>query len=156
MIADARTALHLTRIVNADPQTAFDAWTQPEHIRHWACPEGATVADSQVDLTVGGSYVLKMRNDEQGIFHTAVGTYREIDPPNRLVYTWDWVEDDHRMDTETLVTVEFRPHADGTEVVLTHEAFPTEEITDLHGEGWESCLAQYVGYFTGRPATASA
>ncbi len=156
MIADTRTALRLTRIVKADPQTAFDAWTQPEQIRRWACPEGHTVADSQVDLTVGGRYLLKMRNDAEGSFHTAVGAYREIDAPRRLVYTWDWVEEDHHMGGDTLVTVEFRPHAEGTEIVLTHEAFPAEEITELHVEGWESCLDKYVAHFGGVPTAVRA
>ncbi len=155
MIADIPTALRLTRVVNADPQTAFDAWTQPEQIRRWACPEGHSVVDSQVDLRVGGEYVLKMRNDAEGSFHTAVGTYREIDAPRRLAYTWDWVEDDHKMDTETLVTVEFRHHADGTEVVLSHEAFPNAEITGLHVEGWESCLGKYEAHFAGAPSAGA-
>ena len=93
------------------------------------------------DLTVGGGYKLRMTNDE-GLTHTAVGTYREIDRPGRLVYTWDWLEDDHKVG-ESLVTVEFRPHADGTEVVLTHEGFPAAEATEAHVEGWTSCLEKF-------------
>lgn len=151
MIADTKTALRLTRIVNADPQTAFDAWTLPEHIRRWSCPEGHRVAVSEVDLTVGGGYLLQMTSDD-GLTHTAFGTYREIDPPHRLVYTWDWKEDDHKVG-ETLVTVEFREHERGTEVVLTHEAFPAEEATQAHVEGWESCLDKLERHLA--PATVS-
>lgn len=147
MTEATKTALRLSRIVNADPQTAFEAWTQPEQIRNWACPEGLTVLDSQVDLTVGGSYVLQM-GDPEGGTHTAIGTYREIDPPRRLVYTWDWIEDEHRMDLETVVTVEFHSRDGGTEVVLTHEAFPNTEATDAHDEGWSSCLDKFAGHLT--------
>ena len=64
MIAETKTALRLSRIVNADPRAAFDAWTQPEQIRRWACPEGLSVADSQVDLTVGGRFLLKMEGED--------------------------------------------------------------------------------------------
>ena len=60
--------------------------------------------DIPSDFRVGGSYTIAMRVD--GNDHTAIGTYKEIDAPNRLVYTWDWKEEDNRMG-ETLVTVEF-------------------------------------------------
>lgn len=145
MIQDTKTALRLTRIVNADPRTAFDAWTQPEQIRHWACPEGHSIVDSQVDLAVGGRYLLKMKN-EQGAAHTAVGVYRQVDPPHRLVYTWDWEEEDHKVG-ETVVTVEFHQHGQGTEIVLTHEAFPAGEATQAHLEGWSSCLDKFERRF---------
>jgi len=46
-----------------------------------------------------------------------------VDPPKRLVYPWRW-EDDPAF-PDTLVTVEFVARGAATEVVLTHEAFPT-------------------------------
>ena len=64
MTIDTQTALQLTRIGNVDPATAFDAWTQPEHIRRWSCPEDHTISDSRVDLTVGGNYKLQMQGPE--------------------------------------------------------------------------------------------
>ena len=108
--------------------------------------------DSQVDLTIGGSYLLKMENDE-GLNHTAFGVYREVDPPHRLVYTWEWEEEEHKVG-ETLVTVEFREHAQGTEVILIHEAFPAEEATQAHLEGWTSCLDKFERRF--EPASGPA
>lgn len=154
MIADTKTALRLSRVVRVDPQAAFDAWTQPEQIRRWACPEGHTVAESQVDLRVGGAYLLEIRSDD-GATHTAYGVYREVDRPGRLVYTWDWKEDDHQVG-ETVVTVEFRPHERGTEVVLTHEGFPAEEATEAHVEGWTGCLEKLERHLGGASAPAAA
>jgi uncharacterized protein YndB with AHSA1/START domain len=128
----------LSRIIQADRETVFRAWTEPEHLKRWSCPEGLQVADVQVDLRVGGKYRLRMEGPE-GQFHTAVGVYREIERPKRLVYTWDWLEEDHKTG-ETLVTVEFNELDGSTEVVLTHELFPSSEAKQGHADGWTSCL----------------
>jgi uncharacterized protein YndB with AHSA1/START domain len=138
-------ALTVRRTIAADPQRVFDAWTQPAHMVNWACPEGATLDTVRTDIRVGGSYLLKMTNPE-GETYTAFGTYREVDPPHRLVYTWDWKEEAHRMG-ETLVTVEFIDRDGATEVVLRHEGFPSTEAREGHDQGWASCLDKLVAMF---------
>lgn len=145
MTTATETSLRLTRLIAADPQTVFDAWTRPEHMRRWSCPEGARVEEVNVDLRVGGAYSIRMKGAE-GDVHNAFGTYREIDPPHRLVYTWDWREADHAVG-ETVVTVEFHPRDDGTEVVIVQEGFPTPEAMAGHQQGWQSCLNRLEGLF---------
>jgi uncharacterized protein YndB with AHSA1/START domain len=132
------TSLRVSRVIQADPETLFSAWTEPDRLMHWSCPEGSTVTDARVDLSVGGSYRIRMRGSEDDI-HTAVGVYREITRPHRLVYTWDWEEEDYAMG-ETLVTVEFKEVEGGTEVVLTHDRFPSPDAKTSHEQGWSSCL----------------
>lgn len=141
MSTDTGTSLRLTRVVKADRDRVFEAWTVPDHLRRWACPEGSQVEDAYVDLTEGGRYRIRMRGPE-GQVHTAFGVYREIDRPNKLVYTWDWEEKDHQVG-ETLVTVEFNDLGGSTEVVLTHELFPNAEAMKAHSEGWNSCLDRF-------------
>jgi uncharacterized protein YndB with AHSA1/START domain len=140
------TSLRISRIIPAPIEKVFEAWTKPEILSKWAAPEGINHITYDVDLRVGGAYTLVMRSDE-GELHTAVGEYREIDRPHRLVYTWDWKEDGYRMDVETLVTVEMKSVGDATEVLLTHELFPAEEAVAGHGEGWTSCLNRLEGIF---------
>ena len=141
------TSLRITRIIPAPIEKVFDAWTRPELLSKWAAPEGINHISYEVDLKVGGAYTLVMRNDE-GALHTAVGEYREINAPNRLVYTWDWVEDAYRMDVETLVTVELSRVGEATEVVLTHELLPVEDAVHGHNEGWQSCLNRLESLFS--------
>ena len=137
--------LRLTREIRASRERVFDAWTQVAHLKNWSCPEGLEVADVQVDLRVGGAFLIDMADPEGG-HHTAFGEYREIERPGRLVYTWDWKQEEHRMG-ETLITVEFNAKGDGTEVVMTHALLPTEEFRDSHEEGWTSCLNRLVKLF---------
>ncbi len=138
MSTETSTSLQLTRILKADPGRVFRAWSTADGLKQWSCPEGATVGDVSVDLRVGGQYRIRMKGPE-GQTYTAVGTYREIAAPNRLVYSWDWEEPDHAVG-ETLVTVEFEAVGDSTQVTLNHERFPNAEAAGAHEQGWGSCL----------------
>ena len=73
--------------------------------------------------------------------HVVSGTFREVVPGKRLVFTWAWeAPTDHPDDT--LVSVEFQPTAGGTKLVLLHEQFPSEEAKASHEQGWSGCLAK--------------
>jgi uncharacterized protein YndB with AHSA1/START domain len=144
MSVETAGALEIRRVVNADPQTVWDAWTQPEQMKKWSCPAPGGLKDVSCDLRVGGAFELRMEVDEGP--HTAFGVYREIDEPRRLVYTWDWREEDNAMG-ETLVTVEFRPVEGGTEVVVVQQGFPAREARDGHDEGWSACLDNFEALF---------
>ena len=139
-------ALRLTRVIAADPNTVFDAWTDPEHMKHWSAPEGMDVPFVEVDLRVGGRFRLTMRNSEGEEFK-AFGQYRVVDSPRLLSYTWDWEQEEHRMG-ETLITVEFNAVKGGTEVVMRHELIPTEKFAADHTQGWTSCLNRLESLFS--------
>ena len=139
MTAQTTRTLQITRVIAATPETVFDAWTQPEHIKKWCAPKGMEVPISEVDLTVGGHFVLQMQSAE-GTKHTARGVYREIDRPNRLVYTWAW--DEHPEHGESLITVEFAAVEGGTEVTMTQSGLPTDKSATEHESGWTSCLSR--------------
>lgn len=144
MSVEAEGIVHIKRTIAADRRTVWNAWTRPEQMKRWSCPDPHGVREVVSDFRVGGSYTIRMSVDGQE--HTAFGTYREIDEPRRLVYTWDWQEEDNAMG-ETLVTVEFEEVEGGTEVVLRHQGFPVEEARKGHGEGWRACLANFERLF---------
>jgi uncharacterized protein YndB with AHSA1/START domain len=135
------TALELRRTLPAPPERVFRAWTEAGQVKQWFGPKGCTVPEAELDLRVGGRYRFTL--EEPDGRHIVAGEYVEISPPERLVFTWKWehVPEDS---PETLVTVEFLPRGDGTEMVLTHERFPSADVRDLHNQGWTSsfdCLA---------------
>ena len=137
-------AVEVRRVVKADPQRVWDAWTQPEQMKKWSCPAPGGAKAVTSDLRVGGAFEIQMEVEEGA--HTAFGVYREIDAPNRIVYTWDWREEEFAMG-ETLVTVEFRQVDGGTEVVVMHEGFPAAEARDGHEEGWVACITNFEALF---------
>lgn len=130
-------ALRMVRTLAASPERVFEAWTTSEQMKLWTCPDPTVPVDVEIDLRVGGRYTIRM--DVEGGPFIACGTYREIDPPHRLVYTWAW-EQPHPMKAETVVAVDFVPGEDGTEIRLTHTGFPTGDDRDGHEQGWTMCL----------------
>jgi uncharacterized protein YndB with AHSA1/START domain len=134
--------LVVRRVLNATPERAFQAWTSAEHIQQWMRPEpGMVVPLASVDLRVGGKYRIQMKMPD-GEFFTAVGVFKEVKPPTRLVYTWDWEKDGSGAEfgeaegKPSLVTVEFLKRGERTELVLTHSRFATVESRDSHARGW--------------------
>jgi uncharacterized protein YndB with AHSA1/START domain len=135
--------LRLSRRFNAPRERVFEAWTNEDVLRKWwaAQPSWDTPV-AEVDARPGGSYRLAMRDPESGETHTLVGEYREVTPPERLVYTWTWESNVDAMSgsENTLVEVDFREDGDATEVVVTHSGFATPELRDMHTHGWNGCL----------------
>jgi uncharacterized protein YndB with AHSA1/START domain len=61
--------LRLEREFSATPEEVFDAWTNPDVLtRWWAARPTWTSPGCEVDLRVGGRYVLRMRDDKSGAF----------------------------------------------------------------------------------------
>ena len=106
-------------------------------MKQWMGPNDAP-RESEVttDVRVGGRYRIVMHSPD-GETHRVGGVYREVVLNKRLVYTWAWESTPER---ESLVTVEFKPSGDGTEVVLAHHRFADTQARDKHQQGWIVCL----------------
>lgn len=139
------TSLSITRAIAAPPQDAFDAWTTPEQMVKWACPDPTAPVVVDADVRPGGAFEIRM--DVGGGSVTAFGTYREVERPNRVVYTWDWREEAQAMKTDTVVTVEFGETDGGCDVWVRQDGFPTRDARDGHTVGWGLCLDRFERLF---------
>lgn len=70
------------------PRTAvFEAWTNPEHVACWWDPSGRPLAVCEIDLRPNGAFRWVNRASDGSEGHLFSGIYREISPPERLVFT---------------------------------------------------------------------
>ena len=144
--------LRITRHFAAPRDKVFRAFTESEAMVQWWGPEGMDVPEISLDVRPGGAWRTVMRSPK-GELHIVGGVYREISPPERLVYTWVWEKDDWD-GRETLVTLEFHERGGETELVLIHEQLPSADSRDHHELGWTSCfncLQQYLAEGGGLP-----
>lgn len=142
----AKRELTMTRTFDAPRALVFKAWTQPEHIvRWWGCPQTQKI-DFTNDLRVGGELRAEM-SLEDGTLHVVIGTYLEIDEPERLSFTWDW--ESGGLGTETVVTIVLEEVGDQTRMTMTHRLFDTTELRDLHNEGWTESLGRLEAALAG-------
>ncbi len=131
-------ALVVRRTIRTTPARAFAAWTEPEQLRKWWGPRPVTCVEAEVDLRVGGVYRIGNLLPGGTVLWIA-GEFEVVEPPHRLVYTWQ-VESPDWSAERSRVTVRFEPHPQGTEVVVVHERIETEEIRADHEKGWIGCL----------------
>lgn len=139
-------ALQITRTFAAPRERVFRAWTDVKQFAQWFAPStDYHSVISEFDVRAGGSYKLEMHH-KGGNVHKLWGTYREIKPPEKLVFTWSWVGKADPV--ESVVTIEFRDLGGSTEVLLTHEHLPSSEEREKHGQGWNGCLGQLANFLS--------
>jgi uncharacterized protein YndB with AHSA1/START domain len=135
--------LKVTRTFKASRQRVFRAWTEPELMMRWFVEGDADMDVCEIDLREGGKY--RLEGHVGGRRWSIWGSYLEVRPPERLVYTWTWRHDPGKGVSEgedTRVTVDFRDVGEETELVLTHERFASARARDEHTQGWKTCLDQ--------------
>ena len=120
--------LVISRSFNAPAAIVFDAWTRPEHVTRWWAPKsrGVTLVECSAEVRNGGRYryVLRKGNGPEIAFS---GTYREVTPPTRVVYTNVYEAMAHL--GEAVVTVTFTERNGHTELVA-HEVYPSPAARD--------------------------
>ena len=101
------------RRMPAPREVVFEAWTDPKGIPEWMCPGDVVSAEAVLDVRVGGSFRITMKSKDRD--HVQIGTYRVVEPPSKLVFTWASIEKPSEV---TLVTLELFAQGDETELVL--------------------------------------
>lgn len=77
-------AIVLTRMLTASREQVFEAWTRPEHVGSWWDPAGHPLAVCEIDLRPGGAFRFVNRHNAGA--HEFAGIYREITPPDCLIF----------------------------------------------------------------------
>jgi uncharacterized protein YndB with AHSA1/START domain len=121
--------LVVTRTFDAPARLVFDAWTRPELIKQWWVPEsmGMRLLSVDMDVRTGGSYrfVFSFGESTMEFF----GTYVEVTPPARLVWT-----NEEGGDNGSVTTVTFE-ESDGKTLLVMCERYPSKEALEAAGTG---------------------
>ena len=147
---DADLSLTLTRILDAPRDAVFRAWVDPAHIARWIGPRSIKAEVDKMDARPGGAYRIVMHGPT-GEAYTVRGIYRELAPPERLVFSWGWEDETSRPRHETVVTISFRAVGDKTEMTLRHEWFESKEARNNHDHGWSGSFDKLAEVLAGAP-----
>jgi uncharacterized protein YndB with AHSA1/START domain len=126
--------LVVTRTFNGPAHIVFEAWTKPELFRRWWLPKsmGMSLRSCRMDVRVGGKYRLEFEPDGMAFF----GTYLEVTPPSRLVWT-----NEEGGEGGPVTTVTFEDKGDKTLLVL-HELHSSKEALDAAGTGAADAMVE--------------
>jgi len=129
--------LRMERTYRAPAQAVFDAWTSEEVLRRWLhAGRDWETTQAEVDLRVGGTVRVVMREPEADAEYGGRGTYPEIDPPRRLAFTWLWDDNSTRM----LIEIDFEETDGLTTVRFTHRGLWDEDAVRSHEGGWTTAF----------------
>lgn len=141
----ADRTLVITRVLDAPREIVFAAWVEERQAAQWWGPKGFTSVACTMDVQVGGRWRRVMRSPD-GVEHRARGIYREIVPPERLVFTYSWERNPGHDRHETLVTLTFADLGGRTALTLRQEGFETIAARDDHRGGWSGCLERFAAF----------
>lgn len=137
------STLTVTRTINADKETIFQALTDEKIMEKWffAGPDGwsATVKSK---AAVGEKYKIDMHGENDTYTHT--GEFREVVPNEKIVFTWN-----SKAVQDTVVTITITEQEGATEVKLVHEFMPNKEMIENHTQGWTVILGRLDNVVTG-------
>jgi uncharacterized protein YndB with AHSA1/START domain len=142
-----KLSLEITRLIKAPCDRVYAAWTDPAQLRQWFGPATVQTDNLLADARVGGEFRWDLTNSD-GEKMTVRGEYRELQLNKKIVFTWQWQDDENWEEHVSVVTVELTDRNGDTELRLTHEQLPSEESRDRHGEGWNSVLDKLAAFFS--------
>jgi uncharacterized protein YndB with AHSA1/START domain len=143
--SSAERELTVTRVFDAPRRLVFKMWTAPEHAARWWGPQGHDSMTCTMDVRPGGTWERRMRAPDGGRYRK-FGVYREVVPPERLVFTYMTEDSKGEVDHETLVTVTFEEVDGKTRLTLHQAVFETVELRAAHHGGWTSCFERFAAY----------
>ena len=117
----------LDRHYAADPKRVWAHFTDPALMASWFCPNPALQTTCTLDVRPGGAWLVLMGDE-----YAVGGTFLEVEPHARLVFTFDWEHDD---DPPTTVTITIAAEDAGTHLMLAHTGAG-------HEEGWTLSFAR--------------
>ena len=129
--------LVVSRTFDAPARLVFEAWTTPELFRQWWVPKssGATLLSCEQDVRVGGTYRLEFAHPAAPTTMTFFGSYLEVVPNARLVWTNEESEDG------AVTTVTFEEH-DGKTLLVMSERYPSKQALDQAIEGMAEAMPE--------------
>ena len=147
MKAEKDFKLEIRRVISAPRDRVYAAWTDPAQLKEWFGPEKVQTRDLIADARVGGEFRWDLINPE-GEKMTCRGEYRELQPGKKIVFTWQWEDDEDWENHVSIMTVELDDAGTGTALRLTHEKLPNKESRDGHTRGWNSALDKLEKFFS--------
>jgi uncharacterized protein YndB with AHSA1/START domain len=132
---NSENALRLTHLFAGPPALVWAVWTRPELIRSWfGSSHGFRAHDIAVDLRPGG--IWSLRNVKGTVTEHMSGTYHEVEPNRRLVYSY------HFKGTEffSVISVDLLAEGDGTRLQFLQTGFPDAQALVEHAKGWPHAI----------------
>lgn len=132
------STIRLHRVIATRSEKLYRAFVEPDALASWLPPHGFLCTVHELEARVGGHHRMSFRNFTTGQSHSFGGTYLELVPGRRLVYTDSF--DTPGLPGEMTVTVELNPVSVGTELSIEQQGVPDAIPAEACYLGWQDSL----------------
>jgi uncharacterized protein YndB with AHSA1/START domain len=132
------STVRLHRVLATRPEKVYRAFVEADAIASWLPPFGFLCTVHELEAREGGTHRMSFRNFTTGNSHSFGGTYLELVPGEKLIYTDSF--DDPGMPGEMKVTVTLRAVSVGTELSIEQEGIPDVIPPEACYLGWQESL----------------
>lgn len=148
-IDPADGAVQLHRHLDAAPALVFDAFADPALIQRWLTPGPEVRLEVLLhDFRVGGGYRFAYHVPGGAVMHVN-GVFKRIEPPSRLVFSWNIEPPDEHAGTRSEVHVTIAAAGTGADLALEHIMLARPGAPQRHSEGWCGALGQLAALVAG-------
>lgn len=137
----AATSFTIDRVFDAPVHLVWKCFTEKAHVDVWMLPERFALIEQDADVVVGGQWWSKMRDQADGAEWHVGGTYREVEPERRLVFTHQWTHSPFGESSAHLIAITFEARHGKTHMRFTMSDLPDAASREGHREGWQQTLA---------------
>lgn len=136
----AGRVLTINRVFNAPRSLVFKAFIDPKRMLQWLGPRDYPASFVEADVRPGGKWRACLDSAANGEELWHGGTYHEVIPDERLVFTFAWDQEDGKAGRETLVKIDLEDLAGKTKMQFQQSEFDTVENCEGHRQGWNSAF----------------
>lgn len=134
------SVVDVRRQLNAAPGMVFGTFADPLLVSRWLKPSMDVRLDVLAfDFRAGGAYRFAYHVPGGQIMHVN-GTFRAIEQPSRLVFSWNIEAPDEHAGVQSEVQVSITPHEAGCELHIRHINLSRPGAPERHAEGWNGAL----------------
>lgn len=130
--------VNLHRVLTTTPEKVYRAFVEPDAIASWLPPNGFLCTVHELNAKVGGNHRMSFRNFTTGESHSFWGTYVELVPGERLVYTDQF--DDANLPGQMQTTITLKAVSVGTEMTVEQQGIPDAIPVEGCYLGWQESL----------------
>jgi uncharacterized protein YndB with AHSA1/START domain len=137
----------ISRTFDAPRELVWRAWTEDAELAQWLSPFGVSTGSVSFDVRVGGRYRYTMTNDETGEEFPTGGEYIEVDPIERLAFTWG--DPDAPVDGAPVITLTLIARGEQTELMFHMLGFDGKSGDGFVYDGWADALTNFGRHLAG-------